>query len=78
MSKYKVTATITLTLDVMADNEKQALEIAKENFDIENHLNVLDESIKFTKAKIDDTEDDSVVFLESYDSDEDDEDEDDY
>jgi hypothetical protein len=76
MSKFKVTATITLTLDVMADTEKQALEFAKEQFDIEDHLNILDESIKFTKAKLNDTEDENDMTFDSYGSDSDDEDED--
>jgi hypothetical protein len=74
MSKFKVTAVITLSLDIMADTEKQALELAKDQFDIEDHLNVLDESIKFTKAKIDENEDEDVVF-ESYGSDDDEDEE---
>jgi len=71
MSKFKVTAVITLSLDIMADTEKQALELAKEQFDIEDHLNILDESIKFTKAKLDENAEDEDVVFASYGSDDD-------
>lgn len=75
MSKYNVTVVITLTQEVYADNESQALDIAKENFDIEMHLDHLESSTKFTKARIDDTDDESESINESFDSDEDEDDE---
>ena len=78
MSKFKVTAVITLSLDIMADTEKQALELAKDQFDIEDHLNILDESIKFTKAKLDETEEEEDMVFESYGSDDDEDEDDDY
>lgn len=70
MSKYNVTVNITLQMEVMAHSETQAIEIAKENFDIEDHLNVLDDSTKFTKAKLQDNEDEEDSDLGApYDSD---------
>lgn len=76
MSKYKVTTIITLEVEVLANSEAQAIEIAKESFDIEMHLDELESSTKFTKAKLDDTEDESEDMDNSYHSDDDEEEED--
>lgn len=70
MSKYNVTVNITLSMEVMAHSETQAIEIAKENFDIEDHLNDLEDATKFTKAKLKDNEDEEDSDLGApYDSD---------
>lgn len=75
MSKFKVTTVITLDVEVHANNEAQAIEIAKETFDIEMHLDELESSTKFTKAKLDDTDDETETeesFESDYDEDDDD------
>lgn len=72
--KYKVPVIITLSMEVHASDEAHAIEIAKETFDIEMFLDQLEDSTKFTKPKIDDT-DDEIELGEPYDSDEEDDDE---
>ena len=79
MSKFKVKVDISFFMEVEAIDVKQAIDIAKENFEVEDYVDELDENVKFTKATLVDTEEDEIEFIPEYNDDlSDDEEDEDY
>ena len=77
MSKFKVKVDISFFMTVEALDVKQAIDIAKENFEVEDYVDELDENVKFTKAILIDTEEDETEFIPEYNDDLSDDEEDD-
>lgn len=79
MSKFKVKVDISFFMEVEAIDVKRAIDIAKENFEVEDYVDELDENVKFTKATLIDTEEDENEFIPEYNDDlSDDEEDEDY